>query len=272
MEGIQALKRLHLSDDNQGDPANKIINSAYFESQFRDFYYISRQSNLRCFPSCGSVHMEKSFCGNSILVILNLGVNCDETILFGEFCSMNEAQSFQLGDIFNPSAMSHKVFMMAKSKFSTQKTSEYVIYPSNKWKFPKEKKIKDQQFSFIIYLVVKGKVIDYAASPKFTIFPAPRNSSQFVTKSKSNSIGSTSDDVKRSENGTPDSQWSDAYLPTFSPLLATSSPSSTPNPITLARSKLCLPYDLDLETLFKPLPFSLYYCRNMQTRNKQADM
>ena len=37
MEGIQALKRLHLSDDNQGDIANKIINSAYFQSQFRDF-------------------------------------------------------------------------------------------------------------------------------------------------------------------------------------------------------------------------------------------
>ena len=37
MEGIQALKRLHLSDDNKGVIANKIINSAYFESQFRDF-------------------------------------------------------------------------------------------------------------------------------------------------------------------------------------------------------------------------------------------
>mmetsp|Transcript_6703 Transcript_6703/g.10588 ORF Transcript_6703/g.10588 Transcript_6703/m.10588 type:complete len:239 (+) Transcript_6703:395-1111(+) len=57
--------------------------------------------NLRCFPSCGSFHRERGFCGRSVVIKVDIPDSSEELHAFAEFLPQDAQPRFEQGSSFD---------------------------------------------------------------------------------------------------------------------------------------------------------------------------
>lgn len=145
--------------------------SLKFDGSFAKKYIRTKEGNLRCWPHCDVEHMEKSFCGSTLELVVKSGVDCSNATLFGEFRTTSRMPSFKVGD-----RVSEQVNQMS-DKFMTGRLERrlgrqwFVIAPSRKWKCREEKRLNSTSrfHTFTVYLCFDNQVCEILDSQAFQV-------------------------------------------------------------------------------------------------------
>ena len=134
-------------------------------------YVQTSTRNLRCFPHCCKGHMEKSFCGADVEVLVaDINFNSGNVLFFGEIVKTNTA-SFQIGDscLFDDVFSSPKYFTGHLASYERNPTgARFRICPKRKWG-TSHLDLAENSYQFIAYLVIDSKVTNMISSPVFTV-------------------------------------------------------------------------------------------------------
>ena len=112
--------------------------------------------------------MEKTFCGDCVLVTYLDKVDTSRAFFFGELRS-EEVASYSKGDKCQAKLVDSNLFFLGKLVFSTDSESRFVIHPIRKWKFKPREHDKNERFVFNVYLVIDDIVMEVAKSIPFTV-------------------------------------------------------------------------------------------------------
>jgi len=141
------------------------------DSAFRDSYIQTRHKNLRCFPICSRVHMDKSFCGTPIEISVHrTDLEISQILLFGEFHGVKRERTFKKGDTCTTEQVDIDKFMLGQYAFSKSDGIRFVINPNRKW-YCADKSKDSELRCLTVYLCINNQVEDIADSPGFHIVP-----------------------------------------------------------------------------------------------------
>lgn len=146
-----------------------------FLHEFKDSYVRTRHNNLRCFPACGRVHRESSFCGRSveIKVLKALVPNLRDAFVFGEFRRQTGPLSFTVGEGYLKSRLKSDANNIEQAEYVNMNEQYYrfVFTPNKKWRYDARIPRQQDVHVFTVYLVNDEVITNTLDSKGFVIIP-----------------------------------------------------------------------------------------------------
>ena len=169
---MESLEKKVKVDPGGSQPARVERRTLHFISTFRKRYVRTKEGNLRCWPQCDTVHMEKSFCGSPLEIGVWGNENWSSAFLFGEFRTTSRNASFRIGDKIDKDLLEDSQrFIFSKYVREHDGTQKFVVSPSRKWKCREEKRLNSTSrfHTFTIYLTFNDEVHETLDSQPFQV-------------------------------------------------------------------------------------------------------
>jgi len=135
----------------------------------------TRHNNLRCFPSCGRIHRETSFCGRSVEVkVLKAAVpSAKAAIIFGEFRRAKGPLSYHLNERISQARLKQDADKIELGEYvnMNEKHYRFVFTPNKKWRYDAKIPKQTELHVFTVYLVSEEVIIDILDSKGFRVIP-----------------------------------------------------------------------------------------------------
>jgi len=145
-----------------------------FNTSFREAYVQTRHKNLRCFPVCSAVHMDKSFCGRIIEVAVSFPRETEPPVgkpmLVGEFRCTTVRQSLDVGSNTENVDFRNPKYIIAELVVSGSRDLRFVINPNRKWFYPRTTS-EGELHCYSAFLMMDNVVIAQLDSPTFKVLP-----------------------------------------------------------------------------------------------------